>query len=405
MNSNNSMCNVEPAQYREQGMQKYFRLFAWALVLDVVLTPLGATLGHMHVGVIFFSAFKIPFILTFLIAITFALKFGLKLNGISLMFLFMFPFFLIVGVSDNGVSGVSLSHLYGFIMPVVAASFGQYYAQYSSFNSRYYLYILMKRSFFILFGIIVLYFVLYKLGIVKYFGMSTLTAYFVAFFLSVNKVVAAISAVVATLFTGKRTVLLGCLIILLVYLMFSKKVGRGGGSTIVKVMLLLLMLIVGYIAMKYELLNRFKHVFELDINDARSLFLATGGRSLEIIALVEHVAKNSLWFSGGGIGETYLVPRNLSDSGEFMRMHYSHMSPLYLVLVYGLPFAIALYSYLFYLLVKGGRRLCRNFFFLVFVMLFATSFAGSVLFVDVKFWIFTGAIIGMLRYRKDLNFF
>jgi hypothetical protein len=62
-----------------------------------------------------------------------------------------------------------------------------------------------------------------------------------------------------------------------------------------------------------------------------------------------------------------------------------------------------MYFYFFVIVIRGLIKRKIDFFFLSFIMLFSTAFAGSVLFVDPKFWVFLGCVVGCQKYGTDLS--
>lgn len=388
--------------YTIKRMQRYFRLFFALMVLEAIFTPLAIMAAYLTGSNLFFNFPKFPLILMFLLVVFFALNFKLKLNFTSVVFLIIFPFSFFYGGGTNEMSKPFFSHIYGVVMPIFCVSFGMFFAHYSTDKTREQIFTLFNKSYKYLVFIILSYFALYKVGIINYFGMSTYTAYFVALFSSVNNLVGAFFALVLTLFTGKRAILLGGLIILIVYLFFSKESGKQSAKLkFMKVGIIFILPLSIVVAWQMGVLNRFENTINVDASDERSLYMATGGRSLEIYTIVSHINNEKIWLTGGGFGETYLLPE-LDDLGTVRKMHYSHMSPLYLTLVYGMPFMFIIYTYFFYIVIKGLMSKKINFFYLSFVMLFSTAFAGSVIFVDPKFWVFLGCVVGSYKYKTDL---
>ena len=165
-------------------------------------------------------------------------------------------------------------------------------------------------------------------------------------------------------------------------------------------MLITLLIFLILISLELGLLERFEYIKNIDFSNDYSLYLATGGRSNEIFDIIDHINLNKLWLIGGGFGETYI---NYSFSGnDILIKHYSHFSPLYLVLVYGLPFTLILYAYFLRFFYTGLKFFANNFYFLVYTSLLLSSFSGAILMVDIFFWIFLGIIVDMIKYKKNL---
>ena len=381
-------------------MKAYFNLFSIAFIIDLLGTPISLTLGHTHISGVFFHFFKIPFVLTFLVILTFSLRYGIKKNIVTYLFLLIFPMFFFIGLYSNEISKASFSHFYGFLMPILASSFGQFFAQHADKEDLEQFFSRMKKAFKWFFVIISLYFMLYMVGIVKYLGMSSMSNYYTAYFLMIGDLKLTFLSLIAAILTGKRTVLILCFVIVVIFYFFKKK---GRGSRLLKysktAFMVLGVAVLLTIAFKLGLLNRFDSLLTLDLSDERSMYVASGGRVFEIATIWSHIENSDLFLTGGGMGETYIIPFCMNNLDETRVLHYSHMSPLYLTLVYGIPFSLITYSYLFYYFVISLNKFSSNFFFLVFSSLLLASFSGSILFVDVKFWIFLGVVIGINKYK------
>ena len=383
-------------------MKLFFNLFSISFIIDLIGTPISLALGHTHISGVFFHFFKIPFLMTFLVVFIFALKYGIKKNIVTYSYLMIFPVFFLFGIYSNGILMVSFSHFYGFLMPILACSFGQFFAQHADKEDLEIFFSRMKKTFKWFFLIILFYFILYALGVVKYLGMSSMSNYYTAYFLMTGNLKLTFLSLIAAILTGKRTILILCIIIVILFYFFKKK-GRGGLLKYLNLTFMVLgTIFLLLIAYKLEFLNRFDSLLTLDVSDERSIYIASGGRVFEIATIWEHIKNNDLFLMGGGIGETYIIPFGMDDLEQTRVLHYSHMSPLYLILIYGIPFTLLTYAYLFYYFLSGLNKFTSNFFFLVFSSLLFASFSGSILFVDVKFWIILGVVIGIIKYKNSV---
>lgn len=360
------------------------------LVAYFFIVPLGSVLGHYGIKGAF-ETFKIVFLLFVMMGVIPVLRILLnpKLSPILALLMFGFFYSLIRGW-DNNISSYFASHIYSGLMPILMVAYGrELYRKYggdvddifSIFN-----YIALP-----LFLLIIIYFVAYKFGFINYFGVSTQAAFLAVYFL-VKKDGAKLNAILATLtifLSGKR----GGLLTLL----------SGGGYLFIrglinnpkKFILLFFPLLIGVsmalwlIAEETELLNRFTPVLKVDITNEQSLFLATGGRSLEVSSIAKHIQEENILLSGGGAGESFILLHNLREDSDFSIKGFSHFSPLSLTLVYGLPYTIAVYLMLIYIALR-----CRNddngILSVFLVMGLFSSLGGSVLMYDPFFWFVVG---------------
>ena len=384
---------------RIESMQIYFKLFAWFFILDILLVPTSLILGYTLSEKIFFHFFKILIIIFFFTTFLFSIKFGLKKNFITLFFILYFSLAFSLGISSNDIGKVTFSHFFGFLMPILAVSFGQYYSEYATSQTKKYFFRLLGNSFWYLVIIVSFYFCLYFFEKINYFGMSSRSPYFVAYFVSIGNIFGTLFALFISILSGKRVAIILSIFIILIYFFFSKH-SKKKKYFFFKLALIILFSFVILISLELDLFKRFNSIINIDFNNDYSLYLATGGRSNEIIQAINHINVNKLWLIGGGFGETYL---NYTFSGnDFLIKHYSHFSPLYLVLVYGLPFTVILYAYFFKFFYTGLKFFANNFYFLVYASLLLSSFSGAILMIDIFFWVFLGISVEIIKYKKNL---
>jgi hypothetical protein len=242
-----------------------------------------------------------------------------------------------------------------------------------------------------LFLLIVIYFICYKIGLISYFGVSTQASFLVVYFLfkGKNSKLNIVLSIASIFLSGKRGALL--------------TLASGAGYMIFRgifnnpkkfIPLFFPLLFVASMAIwgvssSTDLLKRFTPVFSVDVNNARSVFLATGGRSLEVSDIIQHIQEEGTLFLGGGAGESFTAYHNLREDSDYSKKGFSHFSPLSLTLVYGLPYAIAMYLMLMYLAFK--RRNDGSAILSVFlVMGLVSSLGGSTLMYDPFFWLVVG---------------
>jgi hypothetical protein len=151
-----------------------------------------------------------------------------------------------------------------------------------------------------------------------------------------------------------------------------------------------------------NLLDRFDAIFSVDFEDVNSLFLATGGRSSEIIGFIDSREKDPiLWLTGGGFGSTYAAVNTAFDEdAESFQRHYLHLSVLTYVMVFGVPFVFIFFALYIYT-VWRARYIINNFYVLGSIAMFVWSLFGAGMIVEPMFWFFWGATISISRrYNK-----
>jgi len=140
-------------------------------------------------------------------------------------------------------------------------------------------------------------------------------------------------------------------------------------------------------------------IADFDISDATAIFISTGGRLTEVFSIIDFLDERSYrWFIGSGMGAQYLFfdPR---DGFQPELFHYAHFSPFGYIFLFGVPFTVLFYCFLFVRVLRG-QILVGNFFYLGFLFLIITSFFGSNLFIDPRIWFFYGFVIQLVQDKR-----
>ncbi len=361
------------------------------LVAYFFIVPLGSILGHYGIPSAF-QTFKIVFLCFLIMGLPpFLREMGkAKSSPLSMFLMFGFLYSLFRGISVNEFSTFFLSHVYSGLMPILVVSYGRWiYCKFDGDVAK--IFSVFDYVALPLLLLILIYFFAYKAGLIGYFGVSTQASFLVVYFLlkDKNSKLNMILSIASVFLSGKR----GGLLTLAGgagYMIF-----RGMHYNPKKFIPLLFPILVAAsmaiwgISSSTDLLKRFTPVFSVDVNDAQSLFLATGGRSLELSCIIQHIQEEDLLLLGGGAGESFLLYHNLREDSDYSIKGFSHFSPMSLTLVYGLVYAIAMYLMLMYLAFK--RRKDENPILSVFlVMGLISSIGGSVLMYDPFFWFVAG---------------
>lgn len=372
----------------------YFVLFFSLFFLDATLTPTALVMGGL-VNPIFYSFFKILFVCMTTLALCYFIFNRYKLHLLSKIFIIFSAFALFNGIIANSIDKTFFSHIYGATIPIVGFYLGANVFREISKEIYDKIEKLFFYSFYFLFVFMIIYFISYKFGYIHYFGLSSALPFFLAFFVAKKKYQHVALALVALLLSGKRVGLVQSSIVLLPFL-FSWLANLSRNSTIfnkTSKTLVSLLALYGALNIFYNLgaFNRILESISLNWDTTENLYRATGGRSTEIrygvLSLIEKPLK---WLIGGGFGASFWEPIGMSEADSFWKIHYSHFSPMYLTLIYGLPFAIIVYLINLKIFIKSLLSK-PTFFTLVFPMYFVGSFFGSEMFVDIKYWFFAGA--------------
>ena len=242
--------------------------------------------------------------------------------------------------------------------------------------------------------ICLLYFILFITGVISYFGMGV-QAYLISGLLlsSSQRVFLPALVALATILTGKR----GLFMVLIIQnwqniLSLKRRYGM-----ILAIAVFLLFILFTLVAFNLNLLDRFNVVFEVSINDLLNyeepeanhrLYLATSGRSTEVIALLRVLDPYSWEFWFGYPSDFYLTMEDVSTN-ESWKQHYLHISPLN----YLRHFGVLLGSWIFLIQVRvfifairygvAQKDIGLN----LYVGYFCSMFFGAIVLIDILYWI------------------
>lgn len=364
------------------------KLLISILVCYFLVVPLGSILGHYGFKEAF-ELFKVVFV-SFTLAglIPFAKEVAKgAVSDITIVLILGFLYALFNGVINNNVGGsIFVSHLYTGLMPILMISYGR--SAFDFYSGRVVeIFYVLNKLIYPLFIIVGCYFIAYQMGYISYFGVSTQAAFMAIYFSLLNNKLGTVFSILVILLSGKR----GALLTLVAGGGFIslKKVLREPVKFFPRVLLftIVALAIIWIIAVNTSLLSRFSHILEIDVSSEHSLFMATGGRSLEVLCVAEHIQAERIFFTGGGFGESFILRHNLRTDTDSSIKGFSHFSPISLTLVYGLPYAVVLYLFLFLYVYRNKDRILLSAFLFMGLV---SSIGGSVLMYDPFFWFVVG---------------
>jgi hypothetical protein len=234
---------------------------------------------------------------------------------------------------------------------------------------------------------------------IPYWGFGTDMHLIIPFLFAEKRYILVFLGLVLVFFSGKRATTLNVILVLLMNFwsqIFTINLKR---MVMWSIALILMSSIVIYVY-NQGYLSRFEATFNYDADDEYSMTVATSGRWQEITGILDFLnATPYKWIFGAGFGGRYLWFDPLFGFDELK--HYAHFSPFTYLFIYGLPFAIILYSILFFLIIKGFKYV-SNQFYIIFVVLVFGSFFGANLLVDIKIWFFIG-IAWYIIFGKNKN--
>jgi hypothetical protein len=322
------------------------------------------------------------------------IKYKFILNDWLIKYLIFYSILIITfGLALNPVSKATFAHLFSLFLPIMAFSFGFMMANKNS-NFFYYFEKNMISTGLVLSALILIYYALYQVGLIPYFGASTLIAIPIIYALHKKKY-ELLLFIVAALLTGKRTVILGIFSVFSVYFLWL-----GVRRPLTVFAIALATVLISYFVLMnltdFTILSRFIVFFEEDVN----WNLATSGRLNDVLAAITSINENNwFWLIGKGVGATFSVENAWST--DIWITHYTHVSPVSYVFLGGVMLALPIY-FRFISLFIYAMKTAGNFYSLLFIYYFLVSFSGAILFTDPFVWVIAGIVF---HQQKNKNKF
>lgn len=311
------------------------------------------------------------------------------INSFSILLIFILLFSTVIGIYNSTFfSVISLSQIYYFLMPLICISAGGLFYKYcildfDNFIKEYSNYLFWCLIFLAFFYIYFHNFTSYW----DYFGYSS-GLVFIYLSSTSNSNFKLILGIIVDLFSGKRSTIAmwGFILSLKKPLFFL---------SIVLFFSLFILSLIPFIP------DRYLVVFNFDILDERSMFLATGGRSVEWFGILNKINANpsGLYF-GFGFGSSYELYDMFQNIWE--TRHYSHLTPFSYLLISGVFFTSLLYLYLIYyaFTLYNSKYLYMYYYFIV--MLFLSVSGGGLLAMPLP-WVYLGILLYMKKNDYKLN--
>jgi hypothetical protein len=363
------------------------------ICIDTLLTPISLILGHLGFSA-GFHFFKLPFVTIYVLLIFRAVKYGLVNNATIHFLVAIFFLACIVGLSRGQLNSAFLSHLYHISLAISGCSLGCLMDL-----DRLKVAISKYHSSIVLFALVfaVIYFICYRIGLISYWGVSSNFGLIAVMIATSGRSKLLVTLVFAIVLTGKRTVLLGTISVILVYyLLRDLKL-----MTIVKVGIVFA--VFGYLSFSFGLLSRFIQPFAIE-DSTRFWYVITSGRNFEVVYALQEFETWVDWLVGFGYGMRFELPMGMDNLSDSYQLHYTHFSPMSIMLLYGAVTTLILYILFFKFAWLALKNMRSNYsvFCVLYLYAFLTSFAGATLFVDPKFWLLLGIMIrvGQLEMPK-----
>lgn len=369
-----------------------FKLVIIGIVIDIVFVPLSLVIAQLGFKPAF-HFFKIPFLMIFFGTFISLLR-NRKLMKITFLIMVIQLFAFFNGVITNGLNIYTISHFYYGLLAISGIQFGKIILERKiKFSPK----LFTKFAVFLTFFMII-YYVLYTLGIINYWGISTNIGFLLLFFVYKQDTKKSFLTLFAMILSGKRTPILASLISYLSY-KFSFKLKNL--ATIIFLFFLI------FIIIKTGLLDRILNPIILiyeNIDSEQAWYVLTGGRNFEVIYALEKFKSVKDYLFGFGYGANYTMPAGLNDMMSSYTQHYTHFSPVSLLLVYGGLITFVLYIiFLYATFKKSNDNESYPYYKLIFIYSLIASFSGATIFVDSKFWILLGVLLASKPFDRSID--
>lgn len=255
-----------------------------------------------------------------------------------------------------------------------------------------------RRFVFLSIPLIAIYFALYQVGFIDYFGMGVNFHYAVPFYLARGGSIFLL--ILLVLMTGKRAVLVNFIAQVSVYL--APLVRKKPVTCILALPVVFALLYV--LVTSTTLFDRIVLTLSVDFSDPASVLVAFGGRFEEAVAVYEKLSSDGgfgLLF-GLSPGDYYLHSVPDADGGAYQwAKTYAHFGPVAFALMFGAPLTAALYFYLIFKLFS--RFSANNPFFVAAFGVFCSSFFGANIFVDPTSVLLLAYFLKFERYVNSVQ--
>jgi len=383
--------------FRSEELALFFRWY-WRLLVILGACGFLLVLGYVSGGQIdLIWLVTLSQLALFFLLVVFHFRFSLKVNWLTVLFLVGGSLATLVGVLREVIYSPGLpTHFFMTVMPILAMSFGAHIAnipepEASKINAR------GCRSLLIIsLATIGCYsFFFYGTGQIAYFGLDSYIPVAASWFLVSSRYSLLILSFALVVLSGKRAPLVSMAITSIVHwFVFSKaSTTRKSKGSLFTVLLSVVFIFMAFsFGKNFDLFYRFDPIATVDFSDNESLFLATSGRSNEIIGLLAgREGSPLLWITGGGFGDGFTAIESIFNEDFGVKTsYYLHLSILTYVMVFGAPFAFLFVSFVFLCLWRN-RKIQSKFYVIGALMMFVWSFFGAGLIVEPIFWVFLGA--------------
>lgn len=388
------------------------KIIRWLVQLSMLTVLFDGLIG---LDIFINTTFRFAFLLSIIWVAKLALVTPLSLR--KMPHLFTFPIFLVLGLIAffNSVRGLFdfqsvdayLSGVFFYLLIFIGGGAGY---TWSSLTNRGIFIALSDKIInafaIMLFIICSIYFLLYILQYISYFGLGVQTYIITAALLSSSSTRLSLLPVIATIMTGKR----GLLIVLGAQYLNNIVTWKRRYGRLSLALLISLFFLIGYFSYQFDLLVRFESILDVSLSDIfdyqnaeafHRLYLATSGRSNEIFAFIDAISfyEINFWL---GFPADFSFSLEDAGTGEIFQHHYFHISPFnyfkHFGFIVGMVVLMVQVRVLIFAIKYGGNR--KDIGLLLYVGYFFAMFFGAIVIIDILFWMsFSYSYFQLARFR------
>lgn len=307
-------------------------------------------------------------------------------------YLLLYSTFLICyGFIDNPINRATFAHIQTLLLPILGFSVGYVLV---AKRPDFFLYLESKIIFYglLLSLLIIIYYFCYKSGLIPYFGASTLISIPILFAYHKRKYLLFTFFLSVSILTGKRTVIIGVLLVILITTLWEKRKTPSLYLAFIPVVFVMMSLFYNYMN-DFEILRRIAILFDSDTD----FNTATSGRLNDVVGAFEAINESPWhWVFGLGNGAQFAVLNQWN--GDIAHTHYTHITPLSYVFLGGGLLAVPIYVRLLAVFSYAINNM-HNFYSYVYIYYFSISMSGAILLSDPFVWVFAGVLFSESKVR------
>lgn len=381
------------------------RIFEFELYLYPILFLL-----HYGIGMDIGSSYWLRFIYIgyFIIGFSYIVKNKIiVINPLTLTFFIIIIVGGIKGLALGNFNSNLLAHVFYLLMPIVMISYGWHFSEWLLLNKHNMMRLrrIMVRSLIVGILSIIIFRVLYQIGLSSYDAIDIWNIVLSTTYLATNGATSGLSyllsGVALTFIAGKRGLIIALAIVMSTYLFMMKS----NSKFLISIFIILVVVAAAYTTQESSGFIRMERTISaLQEGDFDT---ASARRWSEAASALQYVDNSFLgWFIGSGFGSSYNPWPDLIDSENY-QVHYAHFSFVSYIFVGGVFLPLVVYGSLFLLIFSVGGKINAGminkehaFFFHWLLLYTCISLFGAILMNNSFIWL----VVGSCYKLSSVNF-